>query len=132
MWIDGDGETCQLVDERGAWVDGGTFFLALCRHACQARPGVGIVLEPAAPSELHGALERLGARVIRGESTRQGMCERMKSAGAWLGGGTSGRYWYFGPPAMSDALWSLSMLVSLLSQSDRPLSEVLDEARGPG
>jgi hypothetical protein len=33
---------------------------------------------------------------------------------------------------MSDALWSLSLLLALLSQSDRPLSEILDLATAAG
>lgn len=132
IWVDGDGETCQLVDERGRWVDGERLLLALCRYVCRTRGGAGVVLEPAAGVELEREIERLGAKVFRGAPTRQGMCECIESAGAVVGGGADGRYWYSGPPAMSDALWCLSMLISMLSQSDRPLSEVLDGASEAG
>lgn len=131
IWIDGGGETCQLIDDRGVPVPGETLLLLLADHVCRQRPGATIVVEPAAGTELQRALERSGARVCRGESTRQAMCQRMESTGAALGGG-SGRYWFAGPPATCDALLALSLLVSILSQSDRPLSEVLDAARTAG
>lgn len=132
MWIDGDGEACQLIDERGERVDSQALFMLLARYVCREQPGAAIVLEPAADVAFGRSLERLGARVFRGQSTRQGMCEQMESTGALMGGGTSGRYWYAGPPAMPDALLSLSLLVSIHSQSDRPLSEVLDAASAAG
>ncbi|MEX0675613.1 MAG: hypothetical protein WD063_00960 [Pirellulales bacterium] len=132
MWIDGDGETCRLVDERGEQVDGEKFLVLVAGYVCREQPGAGVVLEPAAGIEPQRALGRLGARVSRADVTRQGMCERMESTGALVGGGASGRYWFSGPPPMPDALLSLSLLITILSRSDRPLSEVLDAAPGAG
>jgi phosphoglucosamine mutase len=132
VWIDGDGETCHFVDERGEPVANESVLLLLAGLVCQERPGATIVVEPTASAKLQRALERLGARVCGGEATRQAMCERMQSSGALVGGGASGRYWYSGPPAMSDALWSLSLVVSILSQSDRPFGQVLDSAWAAG
>jgi phosphomannomutase len=132
IWISGDGEACEIYDERGEPVDGEKLFLALCGYVCQLCPGATVVLEQDASMGLERAIERLGARVFRGAQTREGMCERMGSTGAAVGGGAGGRYWYSGPPPACDALWCLSVLVSLLSQSDRPLSEVLDWAPAAG
>jgi hypothetical protein len=132
LWVDGDGEACALVDERGRWVDGEALLLALCGYVCQTRPGAAVVLEPGASAALERAVERIGARVVRGAATRQDMGARMEASGAAVGGGASGRYWYSGPPPASDALMTLSLLVSLLSQSDRPVSEVLDLVAAAG
>jgi phosphomannomutase len=132
IWIDGDGETCQLVDERGVRVDAEAVFMLLADYACRQQPGAAVVLEPDASQELQCALERLGVRVFRADATRQAVCERMEAIGAVTGGGASGRYWFSGPPPVPDALLSLCLLVSILSQSDRPLSEVLDAARLTG
>jgi phosphomannomutase len=132
IWIDGDGEVCQLVDERGVRADACAVFMLLAGYACRQQPGAAIVLEPDAGAELQGALERIGARVFRADATRQAVCERMEATAAAAGGGPSGRYWFSGPPPVPDALLSLSLLISLLSQSDRPLSEVLDAARAGG
>jgi phosphomannomutase len=51
----------------------------------------------------------------------------MQKYGALLGGGSDGRCWYaaLGPP-LPDALMTLTLLLGILSQSDRPLSEVLN------
>ena len=45
-----------------------------------------------------------------------------------FGGGASGTFWFAGPPAAPDALLATCLLLTILSQSDRPLSEVLDAA----
>jgi phosphomannomutase len=57
----------------------------------------------------------------------------MEDERALVGGGPSGRFWYARSGHVSpDALVTLSLLLTILSQSDRPLSRVLDEAAGPG
>jgi phosphomannomutase len=130
--IDGDGETCHFVDERGASVSGESVMLLLAGLVCDKRPGTTIAVEESASVNLQRALERRGARVFRAGRTRQAMCERIAATGASVGGGASGRYWYWGPPAMCDALWGLSVVASILSQSDRAFSEVLDAAWASG
>jgi phosphomannomutase len=131
-WIDGDGETLRLVDERGEPVDPERLLLAQYDYLCQLRPVETVALEPEAGDELAQALVARGARVERSGPTRQSLCQRMQSSGATVGGGPSGRFWSSGPPPAPDALLSLCLLVALLSQSDRPLSEVLDAAPAAG
>ena len=55
------------------------------------------------------------------------MLENMKADCIVVGGGPSGRFWHTdaGFP-LPDALTTLSLLLAILSRSDRPLSEVLD------
>ena len=53
----------------------------------------------------------------------------MRSSGAVVGGGPSGRFWYASSPPAPDALLTLSLLLAILSQSDRGISEVLAAAR---
>jgi phosphomannomutase len=49
----------------------------------------------------------------------------MSARDAALGGGPSGRYWYGARPPLADGLRTLSLLLTILSQSDRPLSETV-------
>jgi len=126
MWIDGDGETCLLVDEWGKPVDGERLLLAFAAYLGASSPGATILLEPAASSELEQTLVALGLHPQRGGPTRQVMFEAMSSQSALLGGGASGRYWFAGPPVAADALLTLSLLLALVSQTDGSLSEVLD------
>jgi phosphomannomutase len=128
LWIDGSGEACRLVDERGQCVAPERLLAVLARFVCREHPGAAIALEPATSAQLRVRLAEFDARLAPGEATRERMHERMHASGALLGGGASGRYWYAGPPPLADALFTLSLLLAILSQSDAPLSEVLDAA----
>jgi len=129
LWIDGDGETCRLVDERGVPVDGEILLLSLAEYICRERPGVPHFVERAASNDLTSALERVGASVVRGGGTRQDAYDAIVASGAVFGGGASGRFWFGGEPPVADALMTLSVFLTLISQSDRAVSEVLDSAR---
>jgi phosphomannomutase len=126
LWIDGDAEACHLVDQCGASVDSQRLLVLLALTVCRQRPQATLVLERETRGEHDSALARLGARVIRTDSTRQAMCEVMHQHAAVLGGGPSGRFWFSGSPAAPDALLTISLLLTILSESDRPLTDVLD------
>ncbi len=129
LWIDGDGETCRLVDEFGKPVDGKVLLLTLAEYICRERPGVSLFVEREASDNLASSLERAGACVVRGGDTRQEAYDAIVAGGAVFGGGASGRFWFAGDPPVADALMTLSVFLTLLSQSDRGVSEVLDAAR---
>ncbi len=126
LWIDGDAEACRLVDQLGVPVSGERLCLLLADYVCREQPTATLVVEPQCSAALHQSLERLGARVVVGAATREGMSQAIESSGALLAGGPSGRFWFAGKPAAPDALLALSLLLTILSSSDRPLSEVLD------
>jgi phosphomannomutase len=128
LWIDGDGERCRLFDEHGRAVDGESLLLLLGGYVCRQQPGATLVLERDASERLVGELARRGANTVRCDASRQETCEAMRRAGAVFGGGPSGRFWYGEDAGAPDALMTLSLLLTILSQSDRPLSEVLDAA----
>jgi len=136
MWIDCDGETCLLVDERGRAASAESFLVALGAYVCRRQPGARVLLESPASGECQRRLERLGAEVSRAPSTRQAMSEWFVERGAALAGGPSGRFWFGSSPPAPDALLSLCFWLAVLSQSDRTAGEVLDaveagEYKGP-
>ena len=110
-------------------VSGEVLLLTLAEYICRERAGLSLLVEHAASEELTAALERAGASVVRGGDTRQETFDTIVSVGAVFGGGASGRYWFAGEPPAADALMTLSVFLTLLSQSDRAVSEVLDAAR---
>ncbi len=126
LWIDGAGETLRLVDERGRAVPAARLFAALAASLLGNRSDGAIVLEAGASDDLKRFLERLGAHACSAAATRQAVSEQMQATAAILGGGASGRCWFPGPAAVPDALATLTLLLSQLSETDRPLSEVLD------
>jgi phosphomannomutase len=128
LWIDGHGEACFLIDEQGKPVECENLYWTLANFILRAKPGATLVVERQASGQLEQALTRLGARVVRAEATRQALSQAMHAADAVFGGGASGRFWYAGEPAAPDALLTASLVLTVLSQSDRPLSEVVDAA----
>ncbi len=110
LWVDGAGERCGLVDECGNTVEHNRL-ARLLNHAISS-PGS----EPwQAPNALDVVTpEQLGRRILADQAT------------AVLGDGR-GCFWFAGNAA-PDALAVLCTLLSLLSRSDQPLSEVLDAA----
>lgn len=142
LWISGDGERLLAVDERGMAVAPESLFALLAASACRGQSGATLLWESGAddgaailPARATGhsrpALEPLGATIVDAPGTRQAVCEQMQFSRALLGGGPGGRIWFSGEPPAADALSALSLLLATLSESDRPLSAVLD-AVGPG
>jgi phosphomannomutase len=149
--IDGDGETCRVLDERGRDVPTDRLLLLLVRQALQSsldikpRPVVAprsgattgrgfmpeatpaIVLEQSTSSVIVHRIEELGVRVVTNGARRAEMAAAMNEHAAMLGGGPSGRFWHCvdGVP-LPDALMTITRLLVLLSRSDEPLSAVLD------
>jgi phosphomannomutase len=126
LWIDGAGESCRLVDERGAAVKTERLCRLLASYVSREKPGAPIVLEPAARQQLRAALLQSGVAVALGGSTRQHMCAAIESSSAPLAAGSSGAFWFAGNPPSADALLATSLLLTIFSRSDRPVSEVLD------
>lgn len=123
-----DGETAAVFDERGREAPSARLLLLLARHLLALIPEGHVVVERGiAP----GTVERMvsmGGRVKTCGGYRAEMDREMRRHGAVLGGGANGRFWcrLHGDPALPDALQTLTLLLTILSQSDRPLSVVLD------
>ncbi len=126
MWIDVDGEACQLIDERGRPVASETLLLALANQVCRQRPGATVVVESTVSADCLARLQRRGAHVVVAASTREAVYDAFVEHEAQLAGGPSGRFWFDTQPPAADGLLAVSFLLTLLSQSDRAVSEVLD------
>ena len=151
--IDQDAERCLVFDERGRQVDAERLLLLLTRYLLKDPAGRTIVLEEETSHETARRLDSLGLKIVRGDSRRAEMHRLLRHGQAEFGGGPSGRFWYRlaqmpstpGPDQYTsamvpnaavqrepsahyapDALLTLSHLLGLLSQSDRPLSAILD------
>jgi phosphomannomutase len=152
--IDQDGERCLAFDERGRQVENERMLLLLVRYLLKDPAGRAIVLEDETSPETARRFDSLGLKIVRGDSRRAEMHRLLRQSQAALGGGPSGRFWYrlaqtpagdgpdhytsamipnvavrpepCEPHYAPDALLTLSHLLGLLSQSDRPLSSILD------
>jgi phosphomannomutase len=133
--LDGDGETCQLWDERGQPVDGESLLLLLAAEAAAGtgrpvapgEPGRVVVVEEATSASTVRHLSRQGHRVVACPALRAEMYDACRQSRATLGGGPGGRFWHaLEDHATADALVSLTLLLARLSRSDRSLSHVLE------
>jgi phosphomannomutase len=121
-----DGEVCHVVDERGRAVAAERLLMLLARQQLTDHPQAAVVLEPGTSAAVAEAIRSWGGQAVFGSATRAAMAEAFRRTDAVLGGGPSGRLWHaLGHPS-ADALRTLTLLLSLLSRSDRPFSEVLD------
>jgi phosphomannomutase len=91
-------------------------------------PGARVVAERGTSPQISDKLAQLGATALTSGTTREETYLAMLEHQALLGGGASGRYWFLADWPVADALLTLSLLLTILSQSDRPLSMVLDAA----
>jgi len=147
--VGSDGETCRLYDEQGRRVPAERMLLLVAGHLLgdcpyfrfgdcpdfrAAKMGLSpsptqrtVVLEEGTTAEVADTIRAASGRVVLSGARRAEMAAAMRAPGGLLGGGPSGRLWYDsdGVP-LPDALRTLTLLLVLLSQSDRPLSEVLD------
>ncbi len=126
--IHDDGERCRLVDERGRYVPCERLLLLVARHRLAEQPEAGIVLEHETDPQVADAIRALGGGVVTSDARRARMHRAMRASEAPFGGGPSGRFWYRSADGLhfADALMTLTLLLTILSQSDRPLSQVLD------
>lgn len=125
IWIDGDGEACTVVDERGEPVDPERIMLLLAGCVLKEQPGGAVVLEHGASAYAEQRLAATGARVVRSSASRAAMHDAMRHSNALLGGGPSGRFWHRCQGPTADGLETLSLLLTTLSQSDRHVSELV-------
>ncbi|HEV2973322.1 MAG TPA: hypothetical protein VGY55_25365 [Pirellulales bacterium] len=122
IWIDGDGERCRIVDERGEPVSVEALVVLFARESLAARQSVKIVLSESI-SQLAPTLNRLGVETFTAASNRQAIYNAVVQHQPDLAADEHGRIWFAGQSNCADALKVLTLLLTLLSRSDQPLSE---------
>lgn len=122
-----DAECWEVLDERGSPVPPERVLLLLARFLLADRPGAAIVLPRGTPPALPRRIGELGGRVVTCGERRSEIDVAMRASAAILGG-TGRRLWHVRPGGhvAADSLASLTLLLRILSRSDRPLSAVLD------
>jgi phosphoglucosamine mutase len=125
--LDGDGDRCILVDERGATVDGDAILTVVARHAAQRselRPA-RIAATVMSNRGLHRALREVGVSVVDTDVGDRKVVEAMRRESLMLGGEQSGHI-VFGAANhwIGDGLYTALAVLRVLRASGRPLSEL--------
>jgi phosphomannomutase/phosphoglucomutase len=126
--LDGDADRIGVVDRRGRIVWGDQLMILFARAILREQPGATFVSEVKCSKALYDEIARAGGRAIMWKVGHSLIKEKMKAEGALLAGEMSGHIFfahrYFG---FDDAMYSAARLVELLSKSERPLEELVDE-----
>ena len=139
--VDGDGETCHVLDEQGRTVPTERLLLLLARQSLLSPPPANpafadktpaIVLEASTSQATVCRIEELGGRPVVSGGRRADTAAAIRENNALFAGGPSGRFWHrvAGVP-LPDALTTITRLFVLLSRSDEPFSTVLDRETSP-
>ncbi len=125
VWIDGDGECCRVVDERGEAIEADSLLSLFARElSAQQSEAVVVVGTPisrpiAVPN---------GMRVVTCDGRPRAICRAIREHDAALASDRAGGFWFAGPPTCADGLKALTLLLVILSRGDAPLSKVAASA----
>ncbi|NGX16401.1 phosphoglucosamine mutase [Wenzhouxiangella sp. XN24] len=124
--LDGDGDRCVLVDERGTLVDGDQLLYVLARDA-QARgelrgPVVGTAMSNLG---LEQALDALGIPFLRAAVGDRYVMSMLKANGGELGGETSGHLINLARTSTGDGLATALQVLGVMQRTGEPLSALV-------
>jgi len=124
--VDGSGESCELFDETGRLVPDEHWLVLLARWRRAQGLHAPVVLGRNVSAELVAAFRRLGLEVQPARETRHAIAQAARADGALMAADGQGRCWLdLAGAHTADALQAVTLLLHLLSQSDRPLSQVI-------
>lgn len=127
--LDGDGDRCIMVDEKGKVLDG-DIILAICaldlleRKKLKENVVVATVMSNLGLEKLLGAH---GISVVRSGVGDRSVLEEMIKRGAVLGGEQSGHTIFLDSSTTGDGLLSALMVLSVMCRRGKPLSELAAE-----
>jgi phosphomannomutase/phosphoglucomutase len=125
--FDGDGDRVGVVDELGAMVLPDKYVALLAREFLAYGPGKVVLDVRCSQSLIDDVADHGGVPVV----TRCGnayILQKMRQENAVLGVELSGHVFFNDPPLnFDDALFAAGKLVELLSKTDRPLSELVQD-----
>jgi phosphoglucosamine mutase len=125
--LDGDGDRCILIDERGGLVHGDGILTLLARHALatDALADPRIVATVMSNRGLHRALREVGIGVVTVDVGDRRVVEALRRESLRLGGEQSGHI-VFGPENhfVGDGLFTALRVLAVMRATGRPLSEL--------
>jgi phosphomannomutase len=136
--LDGDGETCEVFDERGRAISAERMLLLLATPTASAvafhgRETPTVVVENDIAPQIVDLLRRQGVQVVLSGRRRAEMSEAGREHSAVVGGGASGRFWHnVAGVYLPDGLMTVTRVLMLLSRSDEPFSALLDREAAVG
>jgi phosphomannomutase/phosphoglucomutase len=126
--FDGDADRLGVVDEQGNVLWGDQMMILFSRSVLADVPGATIVGEVKCSKTLYDDIQKHGGKAIMWKTGHSLIKGKMKETGAQLAGEMSGhiffKHRYFG---FDDGIYAGLRLLELLSQTDRPMSQLLSD-----
>ena len=131
--LDGDGDRVMLVDERGEVFDGDDVMALLGRKLAAEGElnGNTVVATVMSNFGLEVALRDAGIRLVRTEVGDPAVAREMRQNSYTLGGEQSGHVIFMDHSTTGDGLISALMVLAMLAETGRPLSELRAMRRVP-
>jgi phosphomannomutase/phosphoglucomutase len=124
---DGDADRIGVVDDTGNILWGDQLMILFSREILKERKGATFVAEVKCSQNLFDDIERHGGKAIMWRTGHSLIKDKMKAEKAVLGGEMSGHLFfadrYLG---YDDAIYASCRLIELLSNTDKKLSQLLD------
>jgi phosphomannomutase/phosphoglucomutase len=126
--FDGDGDRIGVVDEKGKIIWGDELMTIFSRSILEKQKGKTFIGEVKCSQRLFDDIEKRGGKAVMSKVGHSLIKAKMKETKAVLAGEMSGHIFFadrfFG---FDDAIYSGARLLEILSNSDKPLSEFLND-----
>jgi phosphoglucosamine mutase len=131
--LDGDGDRVMLIDERGGVFDGDDIMALLGRKLASEGKlaGNAVVATVMSNFGLEVGLRDAGVRLVRTEVGDPAVAREMRQNSYNLGGEQSGHVIFMDHSTTGDGLISALMVLAMLAETGRPLSELRAMRRVP-
>jgi phosphoglucosamine mutase len=131
--LDGDGDRAMIIDERGELFDGDDVMALLgIRMSAEGRlNGNTVVATVMSNFGLERALTRAGVRLVRTEVGDPAVVREMRANSYNLGGEQSGHVIFMDHSTTGDGLITALMVLAIIAETGRPLSELRAMRRVP-
>src|ERR687895_590096 len=126
---DGDADRCFFIDDEGEFVDGDFLTALLAESILAKEPGATILYDVRASRAVRDVVERAGGSAVVNRVGHAFFKTRMRDMGAAFGGEVSGHYYFRDFYCADSGTIPALLILELLSQEDKPLSELLAPLR---
>lgn len=125
---DGDTDRVGTIDEKGRMVFADKLLAILSREIIQKYPGAQIVFDVKCSQALTDEIEKYGGKPLMWKTGHSILKAKMKETKAPLAGEMSGHIFYADDfYGFDDAIYVSGRLLQILGNSDKTLSEIVDE-----
>ena len=124
---DGDFDRCFLFDEQGRFIEGYYIVGLLSQMLLAQQPGEKIIHDPRLTWNTIDIVEKTGGIPIQSKTGHAFIKERMRSENALYGGEMSAHHYFRDFAYCDSGMVPWLMVVALMSQAGKSLSELVDE-----